>query len=57
MYNLKSHLSHDVHGAHDDLVQVPVLEQRRVLHEHVLEARPHLAAQRRVHVQSLAQVA
>ena len=38
---LVGHLGHHVDGAHDGLVEVAVPQQFRVVHHHVLQARPH----------------
>lgn len=42
---LLRHLGHDVHGAHQQLVQVAVAHQVRALCQRVFKAGPHLAAQ------------
>ena len=54
---LLRHLGHDVHGAHQQLVQVAVAHQVRALCQCVFKAGPHLATQIFVmHLQLVAQL-
>lgn len=38
-----NHLGHNVHGTHQELVQVPVLHQVRAVDHRMLETRPDLS--------------
>ena len=53
---LKTYLSNDVDGAHDDLVQVPVCHEIYVVSERVLETRPHFTSQILLNLQTVTQV-
>lgn len=51
------YLAYHVDGAHQDLIQMPVLHQFRVIHNGVLEARPDFLPQIFfVELQAIAQV-
>ena len=53
---LAGYLSDDVDSAHHQLVEVPSPHQLNVMDEAVLETRPHLTAQLRVHAETFTQL-
>ena len=52
----RSHLTHDVHGTHEHLIQVALMQQTQVVDEHVLKAGPDLAEGGGVELKAAAQM-